>query len=191
MTVDCKAAAGQVGALAILALVLAVWGWSGNIRGQAMRDRPLEHDRIWIEFVDAQRQRQIMAFSTRPSLNDILHAVGLGVDDQDGERLLADGAKIVLESHSGAVSTGSMSEGTALALGRKMDLNRAFSADLILLPGIGPVTATRLIDDRRRNGPYRSASDVQRVAGIGPRTFDRIAPRVMVRAQSSFFAQPY
>ncbi len=49
-----------------------------------------------------------------------------------------------------------------------VDVNVATAADLEGLPGIGPATATAIVDDRTRNGPFASVDDLERVSGIGP-----------------------
>jgi competence protein ComEA len=46
------------------------------------------------------------------------------------------------------------------------------------LPGIGPVLAGRIVEDRTANGPYRQAADLLRVKGIGPATLARLRPRL-------------
>ncbi|MCA9285221.1 MAG: helix-hairpin-helix domain-containing protein [Phycisphaerales bacterium] len=59
---------------------------------------------------------------------------------------------------------------------RRVDVNRADAAELALLPGIGPRLAARIVDDRQRRGPFESLDELDRVAGIGPRTILRMAP---------------
>jgi competence ComEA-like helix-hairpin-helix protein len=61
-----------------------------------------------------------------------------------------------------------------------VDLNSATLAELQLLPGIGPVTAKSIIDDRTTNGPYEQLEDLDRVRGIGPRTIESIRDRVEI-----------
>jgi competence ComEA-like helix-hairpin-helix protein len=62
----------------------------------------------------------------------------------------------------------------------RVDPNRAGYEVLLRLPGVGPVLARRILDDRVRNGPYRSVDDLRRVSGIGPRTLERLRPRLAV-----------
>jgi len=36
------------------------------------------------------------------------------------------------------------------------------------LPGVGPATATAIVTERERNGPFLDVDDLDRVPGIGP-----------------------
>jgi len=62
----------------------------------------------------------------------------------------------------------------------RINLNTATAAELDLLPRIGPALAGRIIEDRQRNGPYRSIDDLDRVPGIGPKTIAKLVPFVTV-----------
>jgi competence protein ComEA len=55
-----------------------------------------------------------------------------------------------------------------------VDLNRADLHTLQTIPGVGPALARRITDSRMREGPFRSAADLERVPGIGPATAARI-----------------
>jgi competence ComEA-like helix-hairpin-helix protein len=50
----------------------------------------------------------------------------------------------------------------------RIDLNAAGVSELRKLPGIGPVGARRIVEEREENGPYRSVGDLVRVTGFGP-----------------------
>jgi competence protein ComEA len=52
-------------------------------------------------------------------------------------------------------------------------LSRASADSLDLLPGIGPVLATRIVAARREHRPFRSWDDVLEVRGIGPGTIEK------------------
>src|SRR5256885_643794 len=62
------------------------------------------------------------------------------------------------------------------SVGRRININTAPSADLELLPGIGPALAARIIEYRKTSGPFRSVDDLDKVKGIGPRTLVKIRP---------------
>ena len=55
----------------------------------------------------------------------------------------------------------------------RVPVNGASAAELATLPGIGPVTAQRILQDRRRHGRYLTLSDLKRVKGISRRTLER------------------
>lgn len=64
----------------------------------------------------------------------------------------------------------------------RVDLNRADSAALLELPGIGPALAARVLAARReRGGGFASVEDLLDVPGIGPATLERLRERVVVR----------
>lgn len=54
--------------------------------------------------------------------------------------------------------------------GGNLDVNSASSAELVKIPGIGPVLAQRIIDAR----PLKSADDLRTVKGIGAKKYDKI-----------------
>jgi competence protein ComEA len=54
-----------------------------------------------------------------------------------------------------------------MILGISLDPNRMTSHDWEKLPGIGPVTAKKIIIDRQNNGDFKSVYDLKRISGIG------------------------
>ena len=56
----------------------------------------------------------------------------------------------------------------------RVSLNSATSAELETLPGVGPAIAGRIIDAR----PYSSVEELLRVKGIGPKTLEKLSPKV-------------
>ncbi len=67
----------------------------------------------------------------------------------------------------------------------KLDLNRATAQDFERLPGIGPVLAKTLVDDRARRGPFKTVEELKRVKGIGAKRMERVRPLVMVQSGES------
>lgn len=62
----------------------------------------------------------------------------------------------------------------ALAHARQVDINTAGAAELERMPGVGPTLAKRIVDYRRAHGPFQSPDDLQRVQGIGPKTYETL-----------------
>ncbi len=69
----------------------------------------------------------------------------------------------------------------SLLFGVKPDLNQMNAGELSLVPGIGAKLAQRIVEDRERNGPFRSVEEVDRVRGIGPVLTRRLSEYVRVR----------
>lgn len=61
-----------------------------------------------------------------------------------------------------------------------VDVNAAEVAELIRIPGVGPVTAQNIVKARAEK-PFDSVADIDRVKGIGPKTLDKIRPYVVVK----------
>jgi competence protein ComEA len=62
----------------------------------------------------------------------------------------------------------------------RIDLNTASAGELQRLPGIGPVGAERIVEEREANGPYRTVGELVRVAGFGPSRVRGLGGRVRV-----------
>ena len=61
-----------------------------------------------------------------------------------------------------------------------IDLNQASVAQLESLPGVGVVTAERIIEYRQENGGFKKIEELMNVRGIGERSFLRLRPLVTV-----------
>mgnify|MGYP001626194308 CR=1 FL=1 len=59
-----------------------------------------------------------------------------------------------------------------------VNLNTATEADLVQLPGIGPVLAKRIIEHRRKIGGFKSVEQLLEVKGIGEKKLEQIRPYV-------------
>lgn len=64
--------------------------------------------------------------------------------------------------------------------GGPVHLNQATATDLERLPGVGPVLAQRIVDHRDRLGPFRSVEDLLDVPGIGEAKLAAIRDEVAV-----------
>ncbi len=63
----------------------------------------------------------------------------------------------------------------------KVDINGASAAELAqALPGIGEVLSQRIVAHREVNGPFVRTDQIMAVSGIGPATYERIAPLISV-----------
>jgi len=84
---------------------------------------------------------------------------------------LADGEQVLVPTRGvGAPAVGA---GAASPSG-PVDLNSATAAQLDELPGIGPVTAQKIVDYRQEHGPFTSVDDLDAIPGIGPARIDEL-----------------
>jgi competence protein ComEA len=63
---------------------------------------------------------------------------------------------------------------------QKIDLNRAEDWLLEALPGIGETLAQRIIDYRLTNGAFGNITEITKVEGIGPSTYEQIKDLITV-----------
>lgn len=90
---------------------------------------------------------------------------------------VADGQQVVVPARgeAGPVSTGA---GGSAPTGGLVHLNSATLEELDTLPGVGPVTAQRIIDYRTANGAFSSVDELDAVPGIGPARLEQLRPLV-------------
>ena len=75
---------------------------------------------------------------------------------------LVDGEQVVVAGVGAGGAAGSSS-----APGAPVSLNSATAEQLDALPGIGPVTAQKIIDYRTQHGPFASVDGLDAIPGIG------------------------
>ena len=80
---------------------------------------------------------------------------------------VADGEQVVVPSRgAGAAAASSPAAGSSPSA--PLDLNTATAEQLDALPGIGPVTAQKILDYRQEHGSFHSVAELEGVPGIGP-----------------------
>ncbi len=66
-----------------------------------------------------------------------------------------------------------------VAIGFRVDINRADWPELALLPDVGEALARRIVESRQRDGLFTDHQDLLRVPGIGPRTLEAMRPYLL------------
>jgi competence protein ComEA len=91
-------------------------------------------------------------------------------------RVLSDGERIEIGGQAPDAASGP-GGGTS---GGPIDLNTATAEQLDELPGVGPVTAAKILAWRTEHGRFSVVDELAEVPGIGPKTLAELRPRVRV-----------
>ena len=62
----------------------------------------------------------------------------------------------------------------------KVDLNTATTEQLILLPGIGPELAQRILDYKKEHGPFKSVDELTNVKGVGEGKLTKLRNAILI-----------
>lgn len=109
-------------------------------------------------------------------------ADGAATDALNLARVLSDGEQILvplIEDMDSNVSSETASPSSSQSSG-KVNINTANIDELDALPGVGPSTAQKIVDDRSTNGPFVTIEDLKRVSGIGDKKFNALADYICI-----------
>lgn len=169
-------------AAALLAVVLGVVAWRHTGAGEAQRLQvapiaparasPAESSsrRIVVDVVGAVRRPGLVRLPEGARIADAVARAGglVRAAERTGVNFaapVADGQQ-VLVPRRGAVG-GEASAGGATSAG-PVSLSSATAEQLDALPGVGPVTAEKIVSYRQQHGAFRSVDELDAIAGIGP-----------------------
>lgn len=62
-----------------------------------------------------------------------------------------------------------------------VNINSASLQELMQLPRVGPVMAERILKYREEKGPFQTIAELQKVKGIGAKTFDDLKVHITVK----------
>ena len=78
----------------------------------------------------------------------------------------------------GSAAVGSLATGAGAAT-EPVSLSSATAEQLDTLPGVGPVTAQKIVDYRQEHGPFTSVDGLDAIPGIGPAKLADLRPLVV------------
>jgi competence protein ComEA len=97
-----------------------------------------------------------------------LEAINLAAELEDGLQVVV--PRVVAPSGAGDPAAA----GDPSAAGGPVHLNTATLEQLDALPGVGPVTAQKILDWRQEHGAFTSLDDLDAIPGIGPARIEQL-----------------
>jgi competence protein ComEA len=137
--------------------------------------------RLVVHVVGAVRRPGLYRLADRSRIADAVERAGGPTRNADLTAVnlaapVSDGVQVVVPSrapaHTAAGATGA--SGTAAAAGGPVHLNTATLEQLDALPGVGPVTAQKIIDYREQHGAFSSIDELDAIPGIGPARLEQL-----------------
>ena len=132
--------------------------------------------RLVVDVAGAVRRPGLYRLATGSRVADALAAAGGAAARAEVAAVnlaapLADGEQVLVPAR-GAVAAPAGADGSAPTA--PVDLNSATAEELDALPGVGPVTAQKIVDYRQAHGPYTSVDDLDAIPGIGPSRIENL-----------------
>ncbi len=112
-------------------------------------------------------------FGPRVAADRVDAALNLAAPLHDGDRILVPSRDEPVSPAPGGGGTG------ARASPGLVDLNHATEAELDALPGIGPVTAAKIVAAREES-PFKTVDELRSRGLVGQKTFDKLRPLITV-----------
>lgn len=179
----------KLGALALLILSLFYYGFSQFALRQPVLESPIPWGHQGAESmaieIQGGRAEGIYFFPQGTGFDQITKWVGMKAVDEhlrgpDGG--ISEGTVLMI-SPEGIVSIGEMAAARRLALGLRIDLNRASEVDLSRVPGIGDRMAAQIVQLRLERGKFNELSDLAAVPGIKEKKLKILKNYLMVQAR--------
>ena len=98
-----------------------------------------------------------------------LAAVNLAAPLVDGVQIL-----VPVKAVAAGLPTGGGGDGGGVATTGPVSLSSATLDELDALPGVGPITAQKILDYRAEHGPFRSVDELDAIPGIGPARLENL-----------------
>jgi competence protein ComEA len=182
-------------ALAYALVLLAVLALAGSytlrrdapaqapLRAAALAAEPAPARKLVVHVVGAVRDPGLYRLREGSRVDDAIRLAG-GPKPKAALELVnlaspvADGQQVVVPLRGSVGATPGESPGAPGTSGGMVHLNSATLEDLDTLPGVGPVTAQKILDYRTENGAFSSVDELDAVPGIGPATLEELRPLV-------------
>jgi competence protein ComEA len=172
-------AAVLLAVLAVAGRTLAGAGASAPLpEAELVPDAPAAATRLTVHVAGAVRRPGLYRLREGGRVADAVARAGGATAKADTAAVnlaapLADGIQVLVPSRV-AGAAGSTAATSAGQGGAKVSLSSASITDLDALPGVGPVTAQKIVDYRAAHGGFSSVDDLDAIPGIGPARLEQL-----------------
>jgi competence protein ComEA len=145
--------------------------------------RPAPRPKLIVHVVGAVRRPGLYRLAEGARISDAVEQAGGATAKAELEQVnlaapIADGQQVVVPRKSGQAAVPAPGTQNAGLTG-PVSLSIATLEDLDALPGIGPVTAQKILDYRAAHGAFRSVEELDAIPGIGPARIEQLRELVV------------
>jgi competence protein ComEA len=173
-------AAAALALLVVLGRTLAGAGAAAEQQPAAplVADRPAAAPKLVVHVAGAVRRPGLYRLPEGKRVADAVARAGGATAPADTAAInlaapLADGMQVIVPRRV-AVAAGGGGGAAEAAVPARVSLSSASAAELDALPGVGPVTAQKIVDYRAAHGGFRAVEDLDAIPGIGPARIEQL-----------------
>lgn len=150
----------------------------------AVAARPAVAARVVVDVVGAVRRPGLYRLAQGTRIADAVARAGGTTRKADLGQVnlaapLADGEQVVVPARVSGIGAAPAAGGGSAAPTGPVHLSTATADELDALPGVGPVTAQKILDYRAKHGAFSSVDELDAIPGIGPARLDQLRDLVV------------
>lgn len=147
-----------------------------------------EEDGNYIEVLGEVKIPGIYSFDGQITVYDAIKMAGglndgLIIEEPAQYKSMKKGGKLTVQKvskNTGGASLGKINPNKLIILSIPIDINTAFIEELIAIPGVGPKTASKIIEYRDKKGGFSSLYELLKIKGIGKVKYNKIKQYVYI-----------
>lgn len=166
---------------------------------QTNTTKETEEKNIFVHIAGCVQKEGMLELSSNSRIADAIEKAGgltqeADLSDINLAYLLEDGMKIYIPNQNERQENNEKTENTAKTentpsmqiqdTSTKQDvinINTATQEELDTLPGIGPATATKIIEYRKEKGKFKQKEEIKEVSGIGEAKYEKIKEYISIK----------
>lgn len=156
-----------------------------NIEYSNSQNNLIEDEKIVIHIAGCIENEGVYEIKKGSRISDAVEIAGGLTSDANIKSInlaqkLNDGQKIYIPNINEDVNEVDNNEIDLFGYNELVNINNATQTELETLPGIGPSTASKIIEYRKENGDFESIEEIKDVSGIGESKYENIKDKICV-----------